>query len=732
MQTRLFNLFIKYLKNLNFDYIQNKILSRDDELKTHERFLDLKNQHPIFEITQTIFNIIDKHPEHENKIKDIYLSYLQKSQFSLSTPYYYNRHITNSIDIFGYINYILLNQTTENNRHILDTFNNWLVESGLNYNYEFDLPKPFIISMMDRQSYVERRDVSFDNFNSLKDFYFSNFDFSDINKNSILIARIINNFMSSYFDNNQFSYSILKKFLTNDQISYDKEVIREGIKKELHKKRQISAIKPKMADILLEFDLDYIIENSEKIYLYPYFYNKKAPSQENYIKYKDKKGGFFANKSVYFENINQFILKSLNIHSTKDYPEKYKNGIQIQAYENFYDLEDSCEIKLITIDKKTLNKKIDFIDKHNLLVNHTSLIDSLNSKIEEIKNINNLYSEDLFHDNFKVFIDYHIKNIDYSKKEQPLLETIHIINSLQKHKPLIDFINEKAKELSFTNEHFYKNINYNEIKNLLYPEKDQYLPHIDLEKLLSVNIRKNINKTEGDFVYNGNSFYASLFNKQGKYTSGMSEKRLDILKKIESINKIDNPYCIADGQKILRSEHLTNIITEQRLSDLRHISFLLKEIKNEKAKGVTFEEHSKNTALVFLCFQRPFPYKMTIDCISQIREELYQNDTDFLQNLCFSFTLDKDKHQTVFAKKYEINNNDEIYKMIIQKIPNVQDNTLLEDIKNIVLTKFQGSNEEKNNFQLTVNTLIERNTISSMLEGQTITIPLDKKERRRM
>lgn len=734
MQTRLFNLFIKHLKNLNFDYIQDKILVRTDELKTDERFLGLKNQHPFFGITQTIFDIIDNHPEHEDKVKDIYLSYIKKSQISLSTPYHFNRNFSSSLDVFGYTNYILSSQTNEKNKGIIHTINNWLVESGLNYNHELSLPQPFIISMIEKEKWAERKGMKFKHFDYLKDFYFSNFDFSDINKNSKLIAKIISNFISSYSDNTKFSYSILNNFLTNDNIHYDKETIREGIAKKLHNDRYISSIKPKLAKILIEFNLDYIVKNNETLYLYPYFYNNNSPSQSNLIKYENKKGLFISgNTSLHFKGINQFLLQSLNIHSDITcYPEKYKQHIKINSYENFYDFQNFCDKKLITIKETVLDKKFAFIDKHNLTVDHTKLMDSFNSKIEEVKKINNLYSEDLFHDNFKAFINYHIKHIDYNKKEQPLLKTIHIINSLQKHKPLIEFINEKAKELSFTDKHSYKNINYSEIKNLLYPEKNQYLPHIDFEKLLSVNVRKNIQKVEGDFVYNGNSFYSSLFNKQGKYTSGMSEKRIGILNYLETINKIDNPYCIADGQKLLRSEHIGNIIIEHRLLDSKHTSLLLQEIKNENERGITFRERSMNTALVFLCFQSTSHSHMINAGIDKIREELYQDDNDFLQKLCLSFTLNKDEHKSIYVKKYKINNSDQVYNMVVQKIKSIDDNTLLKSVEDTILKHFEGDEKQKSMFKSKIKAISEKNTLNSLLKVAKETLPPENKERRRI
>lgn len=734
MQTRLFNLFIKHLKNLNFDYIQNKILSRDDELKTDKRFLDLKNQHPFFEITKTIFDIIDNHPEYEDKVKNIYLSYITKSQFSLSIPYYFNRNILNSLDAFGYTNYILSSKTNKKNEHIIQIINNWLVESGLNYNYEFSSPQPFVVSMIERERWAERKGIIFKHFDHLKDFYFSKFDFSDINNNSKLIAKIICTFMRAYNDHNKFAYSILNTFLKNSNIDYDKEIIRAQIKQELHKDRYISSITPKLTKILIDFNLDYIVKNNEKLYLYPYFYNSTSPSQDSLIRYENKKGFFIpVNKLLHFEGINQFLLQSLNINSDiKSYPEKYKKHIKINSYENFYNLHDSCDTKLITIKENVLDKKFDFIDKHNLIVDHIRLMDSLNSKIEEIKTINNLYSEELFHNNFKDFINYHIKHIDYNKKEQPLLQTIHIINSLQKHKPLIEFINERVKELSFTDEHSYKNINYSEIKNLLYPEKNNYLPHIDFEKLLSVNIRKNIQKVEGDFVYNGNSFYSSLFNKQGKYTSGMSEKRTSILNYLETIKKIDNPYCTVDGQRLLRSEHISNIIIEHRLSDLRHVTLLLKEIKNENEKGITFRERSMNTALIFLCFQSTFHFNATTACIDKVREELYQKDDDFLQKFCFSFTLNKDQHKSIYTKKYKMDTSDKIYNMVIQRISNIEDNALLKNVEDTILKNFEGAEEAKKIFKSKIKAILEKNTLNNLLKDTPNNLIFDKKERRRM
>ena len=720
MQRRLLNKFINSLKNLDFKYIEEKILNNPDEINAKNLHISYENQHPIFEITKTVFETIQKNPKNKTQILDIFSDYIKKSEFTLNIPYFHNRNIAYSSDLFTFVNYHLIDKIEKQNIDIINDINLSIIKSGLNKNITCTYPSGFILSIIEKHRRNDDKQLIIHS-EYLKNFFFNNFDFTDIKNNSLVIGNIIKNFISSYSDRNEFSYSILENFLNNKEIKYDINIIRKELQDYFIDDSYVTSIHKKTTNLLIKYNLDYIFHENEKKYLYPYFMNDEKADREIYKKYLDKQGILYLRKgSITFDNVSSYLKKSLNYNFSVELDFFKNNDIEINKYDDFYDFVYNNVINkehLLDIKPSVLQNKFNFIQKYNLKINHHKLIESLNDKIRYIKTLNTLYTEDTIHKNIMAFIDHHIQDINYNEKEQPLIETIHIINSLHKHKMLKDFILEKIKFLKFNDEHFYNNISFKELKTSLNIETKEYIPHVNAEKLLSVNLRKNIKKINSDFVYNNNSIFSSLFSEEGKYTWGMNKKRREIADFLDSQNKMDSIYCISNGNKILRSEHLAKIMIEKTLFDMPNIDYLMKQIKNETNFKSDKLSRTKKDLLAFLCFQRTCSFYTDNEYFSKLAEDLYPDEDTYLYEFIHSFSLKKEDYNTVSVDKYKIDDNDKFYIDLINKIKNVKDNSFLDKIQETVINKFYGKEKNLLKFKNIISSIKEKNDLNVLIDN---------------
>lgn len=675
-----------------------------------------KENHFIFDISNSIFNLLlNADKEEEENILNNYKTLLENSGIEDSPTYYTKSLFLADMNLVCFIfAKLFVNSDHDKNFEVTKKMSNLIIQLDNNNN---DHKNIFFGHFM-RLSKRHEDKKTYKNFNQYKDFfldfYKNNFDFSNIKKNTLQVINFIQNEL----------YTLTKKEETIDflfSLPIDKDLYQKEIFEYIN--RSSFYINFNALKIMHEYGLDYITnEDNEKLFFYPFLIESKKQDllKLNNLYNENDKGVFVKKlntnnynydsnytKIIYFDNIDHYMFRTLSVKNKSDYNPKY-------VIDHIEKLEELNYYKTSYL-FSNIEDKIKVIKDNNLNIDFNKLITSFNQVFKnEIIDYPQHYEAN-YSDNIIKLLDFFIDNLDYNEIEQPILDTFHIIYGSHNLKNIKKYLEDKITQLNFDPEkHKYKDISYKELLFILKPTKNEYIPHLSLEKLLKSEIKKQVNVINKDTIYNGNSILAALFSPQGKYTPGMNAKRYEIFQLLEERNLINNDYSIKNNEKVSNTTLLTKIIKDKRIMlDYTVNKIYLPILSKELKKG--FDNLDEET--------KPYVYQHLfqtyhVSYINDIIEELIFKDLtqeEYYHHLNESFKY-KNTIRHNSTKIYYTDYEEEVFTDIIDNIKNLTDNSKINFIADMVNNNFVTGDMSKEDFNNIINSIKEKNIINNILK----------------